>query len=203
MEWNTAYKEGLFTLWENETPSPELVAMVAIQGCPDNKKALDIGCGAGREAVFLAQAGYDVIGVDISEEAIRIATERSTKLGLNICWKVGDALNIPVDSNSIDFLNDRGCFHIICEKEREAYAKEIYRVLKPGGAFLLRGCRKRMDMPTEGNALAEECPFKPITEETIHIFFPPSLYVQSPLFPISLVGQHDQIPGNLIYLIKR
>lgn len=203
MEWNTAYKEGTFTLWENKTASSELVAMVAIQERPQNKTALDIGCGAGREALFLAEAGYEVIGVDISEEALSIAKERSQAAGLNIDWRVGDALDIPADSNSVDFLNDRGCFHIICESDREAYAKEIYRILKPGGTFLLRGCREKVELPLEGNPLAETCPFKIITEETIQQFFPETHFSRSPLFPIALIGEHNQIPGHLIYLKKR
>jgi ubiquinone/menaquinone biosynthesis C-methylase UbiE len=180
--------------------------MVAVQERPQQKRALDIGCGAGREAIFLAEAGYEVIGVDISEEGIRIAKERSHEKGLPIDWRVGDALDIPVDSNSIDFANDRGCFHIICEEDRERYAKEIYRVLKPGGTFLLRGCRKIIEMNLDShiqNPFGQECPFKPITEEVIERVFPESHFSRSPLFPMALFGQHGQIPGHLIYLTKR
>lgn len=203
MEWDSAYKEGTFTLWEAETASPELVSYVATQGSTNNKTALDIGCGAGREAILLAEAGYNVIGVDLSEEAIHIAKERSATQGLNISWRIGNALDLPVESNSVDFINDRGCFHIICEKDRNKYAEEVYRVLKSGGTFLLRGCREKITLPLEANPLANECPFKPITQETIQQHFPTSLYILSPLLPMSLFGNQGHIPAHLIYLTKK
>jgi ubiquinone/menaquinone biosynthesis C-methylase UbiE len=213
IDFNTAYKTGKFAdLWGNETPSPELVATIAVKNPPNNNQtALDIGCGAGSEAIFLAQVGYQVIGVDLSEEALIIAKDRSTEMGLQIQWKHGDALNIPVKSESIDFINDRGCFHIIPKQDRTKYSQEIYRVLKSGGTFLLRGCGQHLDksfFETLENEFSDlfkgevETLFEPITEEAIKRFFPGDKFSQSPVFLTTLSSRQGTVPASLVYLTK-
>ncbi len=99
--------------------------------------ALDVGCGTGTEAIYLAKRGFKVSAVDISETAIQIAKDKAKKENVNIDFKVGSVLNIPFDSNVFGFVNDRGCFHAIEPKDREKFTSEINRVLKSGGLYLM------------------------------------------------------------------
>ncbi|MGM0867411.1 MAG: class I SAM-dependent methyltransferase [Bacillota bacterium] len=78
---------------------------------PKESVGLDVGCGAGQEAVFLAQHGLNMIGVDLSAEALRIAAEQAKEAGVQVDWLHGNVLDLPVEEQSVDFVNDRGCFH--------------------------------------------------------------------------------------------
>ncbi|MCD9025440.1 class I SAM-dependent methyltransferase [Cohnella silvisoli] len=191
--WDEHYINGNFTNWDLSYPSQELIAFIATKTFPKKKVALDVGCGAGREAIFLAQQGWDVIGVDISTEALRIAAERAKKFGVEVDWRQGDILNLPVENKFIDFVNDRGCFHSIVEENRDQYVNEIARTLKPGGMMLLRGCR---DEKEEGH-------FVPVTEVSVDRYFS-QYFDRGPVLPLQMVTgrgyNHEGMKGNLVVL---
>jgi ubiquinone/menaquinone biosynthesis C-methylase UbiE len=193
--WDEHYISGNFTNWDLLYPSQELVAFIATMTFPRKKVALDVGCGAGREAIFLAQQGWDVIGVDLSTEALRIAAERAKDVGVEVDWRQGDILNLPVKNKFIDFVNDRGCFHSIVEENRDQYVKEIARTLKPGGMMLLRGCR---DEEEEGH-------FVLVTETSVDRYFS-QYFDRGPVLPLQMVTgrgySHEGMKGNLVVLKK-
>ncbi len=92
-------------------------------------KALDLGCGTGNYTLELKKRGFDVIGLDASEEMLKIARLK----GLN-CIK-GDAYNLPFPDESFDLVLSVTMFEFIHEPEK--VIAEIYRVLKPGGEVLI------------------------------------------------------------------
>lgn len=195
-EWNALYASGEYRQhWEFAHPSSELVAFVAAGSWPSGAVALDVGCGAGREAIFLASQGFHVTGVDLSEEALKIARERAEKAGVRVEWKQGNALALPVPDASVELINDRGCFHMITEEDRPRYVAELIRVLKPGGRMLLRGCRE---------VQWEDQEFVLVTPEAVERHFSHA-FDCSPVLPVQLIT--DSIPGglnaNLVVLQKR
>jgi len=190
--WDHSYVSGDYREhWEYAFPSQELVAIVAAQ--TERGAALDVGCGAGREAVFLAQCGFDTIGVDISPKAIEIATERATDAGVKADFRVGSFFELPVDDQSIDFVNDRGALHLVPESERPNFAAEIFRVLKPGGKMFLRGASPK---ETEEH-------FTPITEASVDLHFPPAQFTRGEVLPITLVSDSGVLDARLVVLTKR
>jgi len=75
------YEEG--AVWTESEPPKELVELVEsgkIKSC----RVLDVGCGEGFYAIYLASKGFDVMGIDISENAIRLAKENAAKQGVKI-----------------------------------------------------------------------------------------------------------------------
>jgi ubiquinone/menaquinone biosynthesis C-methylase UbiE len=124
--------------WNAGTSMPELVNLVIEGRMPLGADVLDIGCGIGTEAVFLAARGYQVSAVDISADAIVKARELADVYGVDVNWNVADVLHLPMEDQSFDVITDRGCFHCIREDEREQFAAEIARVLRPGGLYVLR-----------------------------------------------------------------
>ena len=138
--WDLAYAGGDYLEhWESPHPPQELVAMVAAEIIPVGATVLDIGCGAGAEAIFLARLGFQAIGVDSSVKAIEIARMRAAEAGIEVDFRLADATDLPLSDGSIDFAMDRGCFHVIDREQRRAYARELHRVLRPSAPFLLRG----------------------------------------------------------------
>lgn len=102
------------------------------------RQALDIGTGPGHDAVFLIQQGFDVIAIDISPSAIQLARENASHHGLFGFFQQGDLRQIPVEDGWIDFAHDRGCFHILDPEDQPQAVREIARVLKPQGLFLIK-----------------------------------------------------------------
>ncbi len=138
--WDLSYRDrDNVEHWDPPTVPPELVEAVRDGLVRAGEMALDIGCGAGCESVYLAGEGVHVIGVDSSPVGLEIARGRAAEAGVVVDWQRGDAAQLPVADDSIDFALDRGCFHVISRRRRPQYAEEVARVLRPGGRFLLRG----------------------------------------------------------------
>ncbi|MDA0352515.1 MAG: class I SAM-dependent methyltransferase [Chloroflexi bacterium] len=121
--------------------SPDLAAIVAAGHIPTGGVTLDLGCGAGTDAIFLASLGFRSIGLDLSSEAIKVARTRAADAGVMVDWREGSVLELPFSDASVHFAQDRGCFHHVPDAERERYADELTRVLVPGARFLLCGGR--------------------------------------------------------------
>jgi len=104
-------------------------------------QVLDLGCGAGAEAVYLARHGCRVRGVDSSAEALVLARRAAAEAGVEVEWIEASVLALPLADHSVDFAYDRGCLHLFERPARQRYARELARVLVPGGSLLLRGAR--------------------------------------------------------------
>lgn len=109
----------------------------------EDKVILDLGCGTGRNANYLAEKGNKVIGIEISKTAINIAKERARELGVKVEYILGD-IGEPyqVEDNSIDLVLDITSSNSLNEQGREIYLKEVNRVLKNGGYVFVRALCK-------------------------------------------------------------
>ena len=117
-EWDSSYTSGEFEHWEFSYPSPEIVTLVASQFFNQKATILDAGCGGGLDAIFLAQCGFRVIGIDFSMTALQIAGRRAAEAHVEVDWRCGNVLDLPVDDESIDVVTDRGLFHVIEDVDR-------------------------------------------------------------------------------------
>ncbi|MFY9717427.1 MAG: class I SAM-dependent methyltransferase [Thermoplasmata archaeon] len=100
-------------------------------------RILDLGCGAGTNSLFLARSRFRVSGIDLAPGAIEAARARASRAGLRVDFRVGDALRLPYADRTFGGAIDVGCFHTLPLRLRSAYATELARVLRPGGAYLL------------------------------------------------------------------
>lgn len=192
-QWDEAYRTGEYQqLWGIPHPSQELVGFAATLDSTNGKVAVDAGCGAGTEAIFLAQCGFTVYGFDQSVEALKIAAQRTKDLDLPVTFQEADILRIPLADQSVDLINDRGCFHVIPSEIRNDYAKEMARLLKPGGKIFMRGCR---DETNER--------FHAITSEAIHMYFDDA-FDATPVYPLEMAdGTSSLLKGSLVILTRR
>jgi len=99
---------------------------------------LDVGCGVGRISVHLAECGYRVTGIDVSEGQLTVAREISKSRNQDIDFVHSEGIMLPFKDEKFDSLIG---FKILCyiptRELRNEYLKEFYRVLKPGGACII------------------------------------------------------------------
>ncbi|QEL55985.1 class I SAM-dependent methyltransferase [Chromobacterium paludis] len=97
--------------------------------------ALDLGCGHGRNALFLASRGFRVQAVDFSDSAVAWARERVAASGLSVEVCQASVFECPFDEAAADLVYDGGCFHHLAPHRRHQYMERVARMLKPGGGF--------------------------------------------------------------------
>ena len=133
--FNAHYKEGS-TPWDIGKPDLNLVHTVTtapIAPC----KALEIGCGTGDNAIWLAEQKFDVIGIDASEIAIDKARERAAKANVTCTFTVLNILKSDVEGSPFAFAFDRGCFHTVdSASERKTFAEQVNHHLAENGLWL-------------------------------------------------------------------
>lgn len=102
-------------------------------------RALDLGCGTGRDAVYLAEHGWTVTGIDGVKQAVDAARERSQRAGVDVNWILGDVTQLDTLAleDGFDFVLDRGCFHGLSDRERERCAEGVTSLTTPGSRLLL------------------------------------------------------------------
>ena len=97
-------------------------------------RVLEIGCGNGNNAAWLAEQGYLVTGIDVSPVAIAQATNRIGAAGLQADLVAADVVGDPIPNGPFDFVFDRGCFHSFDGSvERGRYAQTVHRCLGGDG----------------------------------------------------------------------
>jgi SAM-dependent methyltransferase len=133
-DWNEHYASG-YTPWDSDEPDPALVATVEAGTIPAGR-TLDVGCGTGANALWLAVHGFDVLGVDLSPLAIDRARARMGDSASACRFEVLDFLEDPPEG-PFDFVFDRGCFHVFDAPDvRARFAALVAGVLAPGGQWL-------------------------------------------------------------------
>jgi SAM-dependent methyltransferase len=137
------YLTGLHRWWHLETPSPELLEAEAAGDLGPPGVVLDLGCGLGTEAGYLAGRGWRGLGLDLSDQALRRAAQAHPAAA----FAHADVTELPVRTAAATLLLDRGCFHYLDEQGRARYAAQAARVLRPGGRLLLRMCLNSAGVP--------------------------------------------------------
>jgi len=122
--------------WNIETPPDALIELVdsgKVKPC----KTIDLGCGTGNYAIYLASKGFDVTGIDISPAAINIAKENAKKKGVKERFLVADVLgDLDEVRETFDFAYDWELLHHIFPEKRKKYVENVYKILNPGGKYL-------------------------------------------------------------------
>ena len=129
------YKTGV-TPWELDRPDSNLIDTIERENiAPCN--ALEIGCGTGSNAIWMAQNGFDVTGMDFSALAIEKAREKSRQQGADIRFLVTDFLLQDTGEPGVGFIFDRGCFHSFDTPwDRKTFAQNAACHLIDGGQWL-------------------------------------------------------------------
>jgi SAM-dependent methyltransferase len=121
--------------WNAKSPPDALVELVR-NGTVLPCRTIDLGCGAGNYAVWLAGLGFDVTGADSSPTAIRIARENAGRKNVRCTFVVADLLgNLREIEGTFDFAFDWELLHHIFPEDRKRYVKNVYRLTNPGATY--------------------------------------------------------------------
>lgn len=145
-EWEQRYAQNELP-WDTGRPACSLMQLFS--SWPVFKgKILEVGCGTGTNAVWMAKQGCQVTGMDISSGAVAAARQRAEEQGADCTFVEADFLASELEPDQFAFLFDRGCFHGMNEEQRGQFAKQAAVCLERGGLwFSLIG---NSDQPSQG-----------------------------------------------------
>lgn len=98
-------------------------------------RILDVATGTGKQAFAFAKRGFDVVGVDLSEDMLSVA--RRKKRFDNVSLQICDASNLPFKDDSFDVCTVSFGLHDMPSHIRQRVVKEMVRVTRPGGTVIV------------------------------------------------------------------
>lgn len=122
--------------WDIGKPQSAFVRLFE-QGLLHQSPALDVGCGTGEHALFLAANGLTVTGVDAAPRAIAKAKEKAKTRGIEATFLVHDALDLAALGKTFLTVIDSGLFHVFGDRERVRFRNQLYEVMRPRGTYAM------------------------------------------------------------------
>lgn len=100
---------------------------------------LDVGCGTGDNAIFLAKKGFTVAAIDIAPHAIELARAKAARKNVVVDFRVGNALELDRQFGPSEFDNviDSGLFQTLDDEERQTFANQINQILRAKGNYFM------------------------------------------------------------------
>ena len=145
--FNSVYYE--IPPWDIGGPQPAMSALLARY--PPINPVLDVGCGSGDLAIYLAQLGHQVIGIDFVDAAIAHAQEKIGSLPLEVAhllnFQVADALKPSLLQRQFGSVVDSGFFHLFEPDQCDRYVDELALTLLPGGRYYLHAFAIEFPIP--------------------------------------------------------
>ena len=120
--------------WHREQPPALLERAVAQRRT--SARALDLGCGQGVDAVYLAQQGFSVVAIDFVSAALVAAKTRSDQVGVDVELRECDVVDYEAPS-AFDVVVDSGCLHHLPKGKLDAYRVRLDEWLALGGDYVL------------------------------------------------------------------
>ena len=129
-EWDARYSESDGARWSGR-PNGRLIAEVAAL---KPGLALDVGCGEGADAIWLARSGWTVTAIDVSDVALSRAREAAERAGAAVEWVRGDALQTPFAAGSFDLVSMQ--YPALPRAAGEDAVRTLLDTVRPGGMLL-------------------------------------------------------------------
>ena len=109
-----------------------------IRLCPPSadKKVLDIGCGEGKDAVYVAQKGYSVTGFDLAENVIRKTIKLAEDRGVKVTAYVDD-INTFTPDGQYDIIYSTGTVQYLFDENKKAFFEKLEKMTRPGGIVFI------------------------------------------------------------------
>lgn len=135
VEWDDFYGQRKYPapfIIQNELPDENLVEFLNVN--TKIKSAIELGCGEGRNAIYIAKQGIRTVGLDISQTAITNAVKNAENNNVNIDFYCFDIFNTTI-KDKYDYVYDSGLFHHLSPHRRITYLEILKSIINPGGYF--------------------------------------------------------------------
>ena len=190
-DWENTYKSNKMTDLPWYNPNLEIDLQNALEKLGlKSGTFLDLGTGPATQAKKLQEIGFEVTGVDISAEAIRLAKQTYK----DIEFFQDDILQTKL-TKTFDFILDRGCFHIIDPGDRANYVKNVFNLLNDSGLLFLKCFSDKM--PDTGSG-----PYR-ISTQLIKDNFEPYFQLEEISDTEFLTDQNSDPIKSLFVILKR
>jgi len=191
--------------WNMEAPPKALVDLIdtgQVQPC----KALDMGCGAGNYAIYLAGLGFDVTGVDISPSAIALAEANAKRKEVTCRFVAADVLGgLAEITETFEFAYDWSLLHHVFPENRRQYVETVHRLLVPGGKYL-SVCFSEKDAGFGGAGKVRRTPLDTVlyfsSEGELRDLFDPNFDVMA-LETVQVEGKREPHLMNWCFMEKK
>lgn len=122
--------------WDTGITPPEVRQLIEDEKFPPGR-ALDLGCGTGTNAIYLAQHGFEVTGVDFTAQAIHTARHKAQAAAVEVEFRAADVMAPGAFGKPFDLILDIGCLHGIDPYGRVRYADNLVRWSHQGTIYLV------------------------------------------------------------------
>jgi SAM-dependent methyltransferase len=133
-DWEALYRAGT-PPWDTGLPASELVRVLD-DGLIRPGTALELGCGTGADAVYMAQKGFEVTAVDSSPLALERAHLLAEEVGVPVRFVLQDIFEFVKSRETFDFVYDAGFYHFIRSYDLSRFLDLLWRVTRPGSYYL-------------------------------------------------------------------
>jgi SAM-dependent methyltransferase len=176
-----------------DVPDERLVELVEGPHRLQPGRALDLGCGAGRNALYLARHGWYVIGIDMVGRAVEAARSKAVGAAASARFLQGDVTRLgDLDlGDGYTLMVDSGCYYGLADDQRDAFAEGVTRVAAPGALLLMSGFTK---LPVIGAGIGQEDLLRR---------FPGWELRTSVRVPVDEIARHTRIPLPLKVRLER
>ena len=123
--------------WEIGRPQLSFVSLAQSQQI--RSPVLDVGCGTGENALYLAGLGFEVNGVDSARAAIEMARDKAKVRQVRAYFRIVDALDLACLGTTFETVIDSGLFNLFTDEERRLFLAGLAVVLRPGGTYFMLG----------------------------------------------------------------
>jgi SAM-dependent methyltransferase len=140
LKFELMYRVG-FAPWDGHKLPARLLELVEGRDALPRGKAIDLGCGTGDTSVYLASHGWEVIGVDFVERALRTARAKGEAAHVTVRWLRADVtgLHHAGVGRGYQLLVDNGCIHLLSDPDRDAYVDVVGAIAAPDATLLVTG----------------------------------------------------------------
>ncbi len=151
-DWNQPYVDEAAP-WDTGVPS-ELLQRVLRDHAIEPTRTLEIGCGTGTNAIFLAQQGFSVTAVDVAPLAIEQAKQKAAAAGVDVDFRVVDLLQPGAAAEltggtPYSFVFDRGVYHCLRKENLEAFLGTMKDIFTPDAIYVALAGNAEDDQPLD------------------------------------------------------